>query len=404
MFETYLFSDEWNQEEKDNLIKKTVYYMERTDLPEQVVKPHALVYGDDGKCKGYTYRKPFYDMISMKELFQPDNMNVYSMNQKILFQIAKNVLDLTERLHVLEIYPGLIDLSHLYVPVNQPDKSVLLFHPELFQAGEIAASCHWYPSDEKLFEEEFELFDEEKQRIADWKLIYKILTASAKGNAKIPPNQKHQDHSWMYWSLLSDEWKEYFLNLGHEKINDKNLRHMLCLEIEKDCKTEERVTEEHIQKEKAYALITILRHGDKAIHDISRELYLLQERLENHKSLDFAQGFVLGNKHPYTKEFRHYPKEYRSQLGHVINDYSFGETMIIAAEMMENALKKENRPSILFLLVDGEIRNDKIFHIAIKRLEKMTENWYTKLVLVPTEEFKGEGYQRLKELCMKGNK
>jgi len=72
--------------------------------------------------------------------------------------------------------------------------------------------------------------------------------------------------------------------------------------------------------------------------------------------------------------------------------------------MMDAALKREERPSFLFILLDGEIKNDKIFHIALKRLEKLKENWYTKLVLVPTGQWKGEGYQLLKNICMKGNK
>ena len=425
MFLTYLYSDEWNQEEKDNLIKKTAWFMEQTNLPEQIVKPHAFVYGENGRCVGYTYHKPVQELISLKELFQPENLSEYRIDSGILFQIAENVLKFAEILSGKNIYPGFIDLSYIYVPKTCPGKSFYLFHPEFFQVGTIPSSYAWYPSDSRLFEEEFELFDKWRQKTADAKLIYKILTAVSKGNAKIPPSQKTQETSWTYWNLLSREWKDYFSELGQKEADYDELRNMIRnsmgkhrvstvpieitnennLEQEADKTSQELSMEEKREeqpKEKAYALIIVLRQAEKSLHDISRELYLLQEKLEQHPSLDFAQGFVLGNKHPFTRPFTHYKKEFRSQLGHVIADYSFGETIIIGSEMMEAALKEEERPSIVFLLLDGEIKNDKIFHISLKKLEMLKENWYTKLVLVPVGNLKGEGYQLLNEICMKG--
>jgi len=413
MFETYLFSDEWNQEEKDNLIKKTAYYMERMDLPEQIIKPHALIYGEDGKCMGYSYYKPPCELISLKKLFQTEFMNQYQIGVRQLFDIAGNGLKLLEKLNSMDIFPGFIDLSFLYVPVENPGKTIYLFHPEMFQAGNLPSSYPWYPSDGRLYQDEFELFDREKQGRADGKLIYKILTASSKGNAKVPPNGKNQETSFFYWNLLSREWKDYFLSLAEKNVSYEQLENMIQKFYEKEsAKTAsleranglEKKEQKQPAKKKAYALITILRQAEKSIQDVSRELYLLQEKLESHPDLSFDQGFVLGNRHVFKKEFRHYEKEYRSQLGHVILDYSYGEALIMAVEMMEAALKREERPSFLFILLDGEIKNDKIFHIALKRLEKLKENWYTKLVLVPTGQWKGEGYQLLKNICMKGNK
>ncbi len=401
MFETYLYSDEWNQEERDNLIKKTVYYMERKDLPQNIMKPHTLVYGDNGVCTGYTYRKPEENLISLRDLFQPENLKIYHINQHILFKIAENVLNLLEALDKNEIFPGFMDLSYIYVPKNHPERIIYVFHPEYFQAGTIPSSYPWYASDIKLFEEEFELFDQDKQRKADGKLIYKILTASSKGNAKIPPNQQNQETSWEFWNLLSKEQKDYFKELATLNVDYKDIRILLESKNDREEVSEDGKT---IRKEKAYALITVLRQAEKSVHDVSRELYLLQEKLELHPDLDFDQGFVLGNKHPFTRPFRHYSKDYRSQLGHVISDYSFGEAILIAVEMLEAALKKEERPSYIFFILDGEIRNDKIFHIALKRMEMLTEIWYTKLVLMPVDEFRGEGYHLLKDLCMKGNK
>lgn len=413
MFETYLYSDEWNQEEKDNLIKKTVYYMEMSNLPEQIIKPQELIYGKEGKCIGYSYRKPDRDLISLKNLFQPDSMKQYHVEQSKLFEIGRQVLGLLRHLEKLDIYPGFIDLSYLYVSANLDDSNLYLFHPEMFQAGKIPSSYPWYPSDEKLFDEAFELFDKEKQLRADGKLMYKILTASSKGNAKIPPNPKNQEMSWNFWNLLSKEWKELFLNLKNKGISYEKMEEETNQYFEKQrLKTvpmerpekDKNITDTDNVKEKAYALITILRQADKSIQEISRELYLLQEKLELHPQFHFAQGFVLGNKHPFSKSFRFYPKEYRSQLGHVISEYSFGEALIIASETLDEALKRDERPSYLFILLDGEIKNDKMFHIALKRLEMLKENWYTKLVLVPIGQLKGEGYQLLNHLCMKGNK
>lgn len=404
MLENYFYSDEWNQEEKDNLIKKTVYYMERADLPDNIIKPHSLIYGETGECIGYSYCKPIHDLISLRELFQPDNMKNYHINQTVLFKIAEHVLDILEILSEKDIFPGFIDLSYLYVPVNHPEKMLFIFHPEFFQAGAIPPSYLWYASDIRLYEEEFELFDKEKQGTADAKLIYKILTACSKGNVKIPPNQQNQKLSWDYWNMLPREWKDYFKEFPNRGITHEEMRRLIHNQIGKEVKSDTSDCEKLKKKNKAYALITILRQAEKSVHDISRELYLLQEKLEMHPSLEFEQGFVLGNRHPYTRDFRQYSKEYRSQLGHVISDYSFGETILIAVEMMEAALRKEERPSFLFILLDGEIINDKIFNIALKRVERLKENWYTKVILVPVEEFRGEGYHLLKDLCMKGNK
>lgn len=412
MFKTYYYSDEWNQEEKENLIKKTVYFMEKQNLPDQVIKPHGLLYGEDGICIGYSYRKPVYPTISLKDLFQPENLNKYHIDKQVLLHIAENILILLEELSLAEIYPGFIELSYLHVREDQPEKTVLIYNPEMFQAETMPPSYHWYPSDGKLFEEDFELFDSAHQIIADAKLIYKILTASSKGNAKIPPNQNSQEVSWLFWNRLSRKWKDFFTELDKQQIDYEILRSMLRESFEENLETEgisERKISEDVnyvdeKKENAYALITVLHQAEHTIQDISRELYLLQDKLEIHPYLNFAQGFVLGNKHPFTREFQFYPQGYRSQLGHVISEYSFGEALIIASEMMESALKKEVRPSFLFIILDGEIRNDKIFHIAIKRLEKLTEIWYTRIVLLPADELKGEGYHILKELTRKGYK
>ena len=198
--------------------------MERRDLPNQIVKPQELVYGEGGTCIGYTYRKPKEDLISLKALFQPKCMEEKQLNQTMLFQIGFHVLELILKLSHMGIYPGLIDLSYLFVSKERLNKEVYLFHPEMFQAETIPSSYPWYPKDMALYEDEFDLFDREKQAVADAKLLYKILTASSKGNVKIPPNPHNKDDSYLYWNLLSREWKEYFLALGTCKVEYEDLK------------------------------------------------------------------------------------------------------------------------------------------------------------------------------------
>lgn len=68
---------------------------------------------------------------------------------------------------------------------------VVLLHPEKFQLLTFEQDYEWYPEDERIFGDAT-LFDEKMQQIADNRLIYKILVASAKGNVKIPPLKQKQ--------------------------------------------------------------------------------------------------------------------------------------------------------------------------------------------------------------------
>ena len=74
-----------------------------------------------------------------------------------------------------------------------------------------------------------------------------------------------------------------------------------------------------------------------------------------------------------------------------------------AMKGLNEALKREERPSVLYILLDGEIKNDKTFQISLKRLESLSKICYTRLVLIPIGHLRGEGYQLLSKICMKGN-
>lgn len=418
MLASFYFSEEWDLEEKNFIVQKTIYYMEKENLPDFIQKPAALLYGEEGECIGYSYQKPEGDYLTLKELFQPEQIKEYHIDRRFLLQLAEKICQMMQELEKKEIYSGFLGLDYILVDQKEPLKKIWMKNPELFQAGELPSSHAWYPSDAKLFEDEFELFDSKSQRLADAKLIYKILTASAKGNAKIPPNPNTSENSWMLWNVLSKEWKDFFVHLTEEEVTYEKMEAMFAHSIEEESTLDsghkttmssderrrtvacEKVQE--VEKEKAYAMILLLRQAEKSSHDMSRLLYLLQEKLETDPNLDYEQGFVLGNRHVYLRPFCHYPKEYRSQLPQMVAEYSFGEAMILSADLLEAALKREERPSVLCILLDGEIKNDKIFQIGLKKLEKLTKNWYTRLVLFSVSELRGEGYQKLEDLCRKG--
>lgn len=419
MLASFYFSEEWDLEEKNFIVQKTIYYMKKDDLPDFVQKPERFLYGEDGACIGYSYQKPEGTYLSLKELFQPEQMRQFHIDSSFLLQLAEKIWHMMQILEKKEIYSGFLGLDYIMVDPNEPFHRIWIKNPELFQAGELPSSHVWYPSDAKLFEDEFELFTAKSQRLADAKLIYKILTASVKGNAKIPPNPKMSEDSWMFWNILSKEWKDFFVHLAEEEMIYEKMEEMFAHAMNEEgsfdpgkrntTSADEKKTvdiceknREEWEKKKAYAMILLLRQAEKSSHDISRQLYLLQEKLEADPKLDYEQAFVLGDRHVYLRPFSYYPKEYRSQLPQMVAEYSFGEAMILSADLLESALKREERPSALYILLDGEIKNDKIFQIGLKKLEKLTKNWYTKLVLFSVSELRGEGYQKLEDLCRKG--
>ena len=93
------------------------------------------------------------------------------------------VLHILRQLSECHIYPGIIDLQDLYVDMNNSQYGVVLLHPEKFQLLTFEQDYEWYPEDERIFGDAV-LFDEKMQQIADNRLIYKILVASARGNVK----------------------------------------------------------------------------------------------------------------------------------------------------------------------------------------------------------------------------
>ena len=405
-----LFSDDLEKEEKELLIKKTDYYKNQENLPKELLKPVELLYDSEKKCIGYTYLEPDFPYVSFKELAKPHQLEAYHVDGHLLFSIARKLLYILMELSEREIYPGLLTLDSILVHKRRPDKAIMIRNPEHFQAGNLPSTFPWYPSDSRLFDEEEGLFTAESQKKADAKLIYKILTVSEKGNAKIPPNPKTQELSYLFWNILSREWKDFFLNLGNGNIEYEDMMELLNQSIEEEqyytTPADRAMTEEVVlpavpkseKKKKAYAAIAILREAEKYAHDISQKLYLLQEMLEEDPVFSYEQAFILGDRHPFSRDFSLYPEGFRSQLAHKIRSYSFGEALLIGADLLENALKKEEHPAYFFLLLDGEIKNDAMFQAGLKKLETILYRYSVKAVLLSVSRYQGEGYQKLTDL------
>lgn len=406
----HFFPSDLEPEERRLLGKKAEYYKDADHLPGEVIKPLELIYGEDGVCTGYFYREPEFPYLSLKELFQKDKVEQYHIDGHLLFSIAKRVLYILMELSEAGIFPGLIELDSILVHEKRPDKAVMIGNVEHFQAGELVSTFPWYPSDSRLFEEEVNLFDEKSQKKADAKLIYKILTLSSKGNAKIPPNPKNQELSYLFWNILSREWKEFFLKLSEEDVDYGQMMSLLAQSIEEEkyytCPEDRKMTEEvsaakylSSSEQKAYAAIVVLREAGKSAHDISRQFYLLQDKLEEDRNFDYEQAFILGDRHAFARDFASYPNGFRSQLAHTIRSYSFGEALLVGCGLLEQALKKRKLPSFFYILLDGEILNDAMYCSSLKKLAQLKFRWNTKVSVLPVREHRGEGYGKLLEIC-----
>ena len=160
--------------------------------------------------------------IPVKSLFARKQMDHFHVDSLILKKIALQVLHILKKLSQKHIYPGLIELQEFYVDMDNSQYGVVLLHPEKFQLLTFEQDYEWYPEDERIFGDAT-LFDEKMQQIADNRLIYKILVASARGNVKIPPLKTEADYSELFYNILSEEWKQIFENreiCSYEKLQN----------------------------------------------------------------------------------------------------------------------------------------------------------------------------------------
>ena len=198
--------------------------------------------------------------IPVKSLFARKQMDHFHVDSLILKKIALQVLHILKKLSQKHIYPGLIELQEFYVDMDNSQYGVVLLHPEKFQLLTFEQDYEWYPEDERIFGDAT-LFDEKMQQIADNRLIYKILVASAKGNVKIPPLKTEADYSELFYNILSEEWKQIFEN--REICSYEKLQNLL---------------EESIQMEEEFARMTKESLDEKSEQNKTKKAEELQEK------------------------------------------------------------------------------------------------------------------------------
>lgn len=361
--------------------------------------------------------------ISVKSLFARKQMDHYHVDSLILKKIAMQVLHILRQLSECHIYPGIIDLQDLYVDMNNSQYGVVLLHPEKFQLLTFEQDYEWYPEDERIFGDAV-LFDEKLQQIADNRLIYKILVASARGNVKVPPLKTEADYSELFYNILSEEWKQIFERreiCSYEKLQQL-LEDSIQIEEEFARMTKESLDEKSEQKkqektekfqtkkeseEEQFALFVILRTELDNSQKISKMLYLLQDELELENTLlghSCQQAFVFGNGAVQVKKFQRYHKDFRCQFPQVIRDYSAGEALIIGTDLLQEKKeelllknKGEKQQFYLYILMDGRIKNDQLFQIALTKLKKVRKEG-VELKLRMVDNIYCEACQKLKDV------
>lgn len=361
--------------------------------------------------------------IPVKSLFVRKQMDHYHVDSLILKKIAMQVLHILRQLSECHIYPGIIDLQDLYVDMNNSQYGVVLLHPEKFQLLIFEQDYEWYPEDERIFGDAV-LFDEKLQQIADNRLIYKILVASARGNVKVPPLKTEADYSELFYNILSEEWKQIFERreiCSYEKLQQL-LEDSIQIEEEFARMTKESLDEKSEQKkqektekfqtkkeseEEQFALFVILRTELDNSQKISKMLYLLQDELELENTLlghSCQQAFVFGNGAVQVKKFQRYHKDFRCQFPQVIRDYSAGEALIIGTDLLQEKKeelllknKGEKQQFYLYILMDGRIKNDQLFQIALTKLKKVREEG-VELKLRMVDNIYCEACQKLKDV------
>ena len=383
--------------------------------------------------------------LSLKQLFTRKQMDENHVDCLILYRIAAGALHILEELSRRGICPGLIEIGDFYAELLPGSVQVYLTHPEKFQLLHYEQDYEWYPEDERLFGE-LELFDKDAQRRADVRLLYKILVASAKGNVKMPPKYTEADYSELFYKALPDEWKELFQErpdcdyatmkemlrqcIAMEESFARAARERLDEKAQKKLEEEERLSaenggqEERQGKKMLFSMIVLLRTELEDSRIMSRMLYQLQDELETETSLsqwEWRQAFVFGNGNIAVKEFATYEPGFRCQCEQEIKDYSAGEALIIAANLMGEAMRghqagsphrgrhekggavPEQQEHIfrMYALADGRLKNDRVFQAALSMLNDCQRQGM-EFYLLTGEDSRCEACQKLDQLMQEG--
>lgn len=363
--------------------------------------------------------------ISLKDLFTRKQMDTCHVDCLILYKIARNVLQIMSGLSRSMIFPGIVGLEDIYVDRKRGDYPVYLLHPEKFQLLDFEQDYEWYPEDERIFGD-VTLFNRESQLKADTRLVYKILIASVKGNVKIPPRMTEADYSDLFYKALPDEWKCLFQE--EEPAGYGKMMELLdqCIEVEETFarKAKERLDDkaqkeagkepepvcslhENQEKKTVYCMLVLLRTELKESRKMSKMLYQIQDELETEGRLshwDCQQSFVYGDGVVMARGFQSYPPGFRCQCQQQIKEYSVGEALMIASNLMEETMDLNPDGEFrMYIFADGSLKNDRLFRAALSMLEERKQRG-VKLHLISEDGDSCEACQQLARLAGKKEK
>ena len=348
-------------------------------------------------------------VCSLKCLFGREKMDAYHVERKRLHFLALSVAALLEGFSQRGICPGLLDLEDLVVDPEREDSPVYLLHPQRFQLLSFEQDYEWYPEDERLLGVD-PFFDEDRQLLADMRLIYRILIGSCRGNVKVPPAKSDVDYAHLFYQQLPEDLKEIFEKhkpCSRMQIIDRIKSQMMMDQAETVGKSGPDPEKERKEKQSAIAnqplfctfvlLRTQLHHPSGLEKIFYRQLGSLEDEVEMMGG-ELYLSFVYGDQVVGARDFREYPPGFRFELPSDIKDYSFGEALVIARDLIADRMLRNQDEQCcyrLYLLLDGRIKNDRLFQRMVDELEHLKNRGLAVFLLES-----GECYCEAKEqLC-----
>ncbi len=330
------------------------------------------------------------ECISLKELFLKKNMDLYQVDCLLLKKIALKMLEFQMQFRKKGIFPGLYSLEDLYVDLSDSSTPLYFTHPEKMQLLNHEQDYEWYPEDERILGDII-LFDQTSQLKADQRFLYRILVAATKGNVKVPPRNVDQDYSSLFYGTLPSTWREAFeqnLTMSHlewkealeesiaiEESFEQKINNQTNDSVDKTMADSPSISES--PEKKMNVIFILLRSQKDHSLDLSRMVYQAQDRMDmeaSHGKLILHQGFIYGDGVIKQKSLRQYPKGYRVQVPHRIQDYSKGEALLVGMDWMDDIME-EDKDALhrIVVISDGRISNDMMFREVIKKACKLQQ-------------------------------
>lgn len=337
--------------------------------------PQIIFPGEEGRLPD--------QVCSLKSLFGREKMDIYHVERKRLYFLALSAATLLEGLSQRGICPGLLDLEDLVVDPEREDSPVYLLHPQRFQILSFEQEYEWYPEDERLLGDGL-FFDEDRQLLADMRMIYRILIGSSRGNVKIPPAKSDVDYAHLFYQQLPEDLREIFEK--HKPCSRLQMIDRIKSQMMKDRAESsgrpgpalEKDREERravIFDQPLYCTFVLLRTQLHHPSGLEKIFYQQLESLEYEAEMTGERlyySLVYGDQVVEARDFREYPRGFRFELPPDIRDYSFGEALVIARDMMADRMltcRDEKCHHRLYLLLDGRIKNDLVFQRMVDELE-----------------------------------